>query len=62
MTDFHIDSETGRIGPFWWVNAVCSPITMLNATYNGSVHVVWREGFAGWDGIAHGRLLWRIVR
>ena len=57
-----ITSETGRIGPFWWVNAITSPSEMHNATYNGSVHTVWREGTAGWDGIYQGRLIWRIVR
>ena len=27
MTNFHIDSEGGRIGPFWWMNSNCQPIT-----------------------------------
>jgi hypothetical protein len=26
MTDFYIDSETGRIGQFWWFNSNHQPI------------------------------------
>lgn len=58
----HISSDQGRIGPFWWLNAVTTPMRMENATYNGSVHTVWREGAAGWDGLAQGRLLWKVIR
>jgi hypothetical protein len=44
-----IDSDVGRIGPFWWANRVHSKMELHNATYNGSVHYVWRPGFCGLD-------------
>ena len=59
-----INSDHGRIGPLWWVNAETSSFELHNATYNGSVHTVWREGACGWDGWFNpqGRLIWRLVR
>jgi hypothetical protein len=47
----YIDSNQGRIGPFWWVNGIHSKIEMYNATYKGSVHYVWRPGVFGLDQI-----------
>lgn len=63
-----IDSESGQIGPFWWVNgrhdAHC--ITGLyGLTSNLSEHIVWCQGGCG---LAFGgryfyvaRLKWRIL-
>jgi hypothetical protein len=49
----------GRIGPFWWVNADTSKTELLNAAYNGSRHLVWREGACGFD--TPGQFYWRII-
>jgi hypothetical protein len=43
-----ISSDFGRIGPFWWINGRTCAFMLLNATYNGSEHLVWREGCSGW--------------
>jgi hypothetical protein len=58
----HITDLGGRIGPFWWVNASTASQEMRNATYNGSVHRVWRPGFCGWGTSTGSRLLWLIIR
>ena len=34
------DSNSGRIGPFWWLNASTAKTELHNATYNGSLHYV----------------------
>jgi hypothetical protein len=57
----YADSEGGRIGRFWWVNAVTTPIEMYNATYNGSYHRVWRLGVTG-VGSKMPRLVWRLIK
>jgi hypothetical protein len=44
----YINSVGGRIGSFWWVNAETSPIVLIDATYKGSHHLVWRQGASGW--------------
>ena len=58
----YLTSDNGRIGPFWWINAVTYPTELQNATYNGSTHNVWREGASGWDGIYFNGLKWWIVK
>jgi hypothetical protein len=60
MPIFYINSLAGRIGPFWWVNADCASFNLLNATYMGSIHRVWREGTSGW-GYRPGRFIWRTI-
>ena len=47
----NIDSDMGRIGPLWWANGVHCEVELQNATYNGSVHYVWRPGIWGLDGV-----------
>jgi hypothetical protein len=49
---FYIDSDSGQIGPFWWINAVCQAhkITGIYGLMdNLSEHLVWRQGGCGWD-------------
>ena len=58
----YITSETGRIGPFWWLNAVTTPIKMSNAMYNGSVHNVWRPGVFSWKSPDQVKLRWLIIK
>ena len=59
----HVSDFWGRIGPFWWINASTASQEMHNATYNGSVHHVWRPGQSGWGDPSTGsRLLWLIIR
>jgi hypothetical protein len=58
----NITSEHGRIGPFWWLNAVTTPIKMSNATYNGSVHYVWRPGIFSWKSPMKEQLHWRVIK
>ncbi len=48
---FYIDSKMGRIGPFWWVNGIHHKMLLTHATYNGSLHFVWRPGSWGWEGL-----------
>lgn len=58
-----ISSDSGRIGPFWWVNGVHSAIEMQNATYNGSRHRVWRPGICGFDPWFNPKTFqWRIIK
>ena len=56
----HITSESGRIGLFWWVNADTRKTELLNATYNGSQHFVWRQGASGFG--APDSFLWRFIK
>lgn len=58
-----ITSDHGHIGPFWWVNSITTPIHLYDATYNGSHHIVWRQGASGW-GFALGRqfFVWRLIK
>jgi len=72
---FYIDSDSGQIGPFWWINAVCHAhkITGIYGLMNNlsehlvwrQEHLVWRQGGCGWD--FGGRLQyiartnWRII-
>ena len=56
----YINSESGRIGSFWWVNADTRRLELISATYNGSHHFVWRQGASGF-GIPD-RFLWRIIK
>ena len=58
----HVSDLGGRIGPFWWVNASTASQEMHNATYNGSVHHVWRPGQSGWGDCTRSRILWLIIR
>jgi hypothetical protein len=57
-----IGPNGGRIGPFWWLNANTARIEMRNATYNGSLHYVWREGVSGWGPPGGKRILWRLIK
>lgn len=57
-----ISSDYGRIGSFWWLNGCMSRIEMHNATYNGSVHNVWREGVSGWGSPFGKQFLWRLIK
>jgi hypothetical protein len=44
---FHIDSDCGRIGPFWWVNADTRPRT-YNIPGIGNFLFI-QEGSSGWN-------------
>ena len=57
----YIDSMQGRIGPFWWMNAVTSKMELRNATYNGSLHYVWRPGFSGWGDPTGTSFYWKPI-
>jgi len=60
-----ITSDYGRIGRFWWMNGIHSPIEMHNATYMGSVHHVWRPGICGIDsipGLTPKSFQWRLIK
>lgn len=58
-----IDSDAGRVGPFWWLNGVHSPIEMRDATYNGSLHHVWRPGICGLEPwFTPKTFQWRIIK
>jgi len=59
---FDINSDSGRIGPFWWVNAVTSQIKLRNAVYNGSLHIVWRPGVSGWGNPLGKSFQWLIIK
>ena len=56
---FYINSEAGRIGSFWWVNADTRKSEMISATYNSSRHFVWRQGTSGFG--TPGSFLWKII-
>jgi hypothetical protein len=59
----YVDSDMGRIGPFWWVNGIQCRMTLISATYNGSLHFVWRPGFWGWDGMYSPKTFkWLIIK
>lgn len=59
----HISDMSGRIGPFWWVNADTRRLDLISATYNGSHHHVWRPGVSGWGRAERGpRIEWRLIR
>lgn len=58
----YITSIAGRIGTFWRINASTARTEMLNATYNGSRHFVWREGVSGWGEPFGKQFLWRIIK
>ena len=58
-----IDSDSGRIGPFWWVNGIHCAIELQNATYNGSIHYVWRPGICGLEPwFVPKTFQWRIIK
>ena len=59
---FHIGSDGGHIGPFWWFNANTGKTIVQNATYNGSLHNCWRQGVCGWGSPTGKRFLWRIIK
>lgn len=56
----NINDLGGNIGSFWWVNADTRKLELLNATYNGSRHFVWRQGASGFGN--PGSFLWRIIK
>jgi hypothetical protein len=60
IIDFN--SDGGRIGPFWWLNASTAKTEMHNATYSGSLHYVWREGVSGWGSCIGKRFFWRTIK
>lgn len=43
-----ITSDSGRIGPFWWVNADTRPRHLHDWVYAGSHHIAWRPGVSDW--------------
>jgi hypothetical protein len=57
----YIDSDGGRVGSFWWVNAVTSKIELHSAAYNGSLHYVWRPGSAGFGDPSNHQFFWKII-
>ena len=57
---FYINSVSGRIGSFWWVNADTRKSEMISATYNGSRHFVWRQGASGFG--FPGSFVWKIIK
>lgn len=59
---FYITDEGGRIGRFWWVNGVTTPIHVYNWIYNGSHHIVWRPGVFGWGDPSHRKLTFAIIK
>jgi hypothetical protein len=59
---FSLDSVSGRIGPFWWLNGCMSKTELRNATYMGSVHHVWRQGVCGWGEPAGKKFYWRVIK
>jgi hypothetical protein len=61
----NIDSHSGRIGPFWWINSCCSAtklIGLYGLTSNPSKHLVWREGGCGFDFPNDARFFVRLPR
>ena len=70
MNFIHIQpgADSGRIGPFWWVNGVhhaheCIGLTGL--INNPSRHLVWRSGGCGWLSSQHpliNPLRWHIIQ
>jgi hypothetical protein len=56
----HINSMGGRIGQFWWVNAATSSFVLIDATYKGSHHLVWRPGVSGWG--VPSTFTWLIIK
>ena len=60
IIDFN--SDGGRIGPFWWLNASTAKTEMHNATYSGSLHYVWREVVSGWGYCIGKPFFWRTIK
>jgi hypothetical protein len=57
-----LDSDRGRIGPFWWLNGAMDAFEIRDATYNGSVHRVWREGVCGWGSCVGKPFYWWRIK
>jgi len=58
----YMNSDSGRIGAFWWINASTAKTELHNATYNGSRHFVWREGLSGWGSPINKKFYWRVIK
>jgi hypothetical protein len=65
---FHVDSDCGQIGPFWWSNAVCQKFEVrgfFGTMDNLSLHSAWRQGGFGLEFNGRFRYLcpvkWRII-
>lgn len=57
----YVTSDSGRIGPFWWVNSCTTSIHVYNWIYAGSHHVVWRPGVSGWGDPSNKNLTFIII-
>jgi hypothetical protein len=52
MTDFYIDSDQGRIGPFWWINSDTSILEALDPLGIGIPRV---QRYVRWGTVGVGR-------
>lgn len=57
MTDFHIDSNTGRIGQFWWINSNQQPIADFIPVVVGNLDLgmVVKAKLIRWGTCGYGR-------
>jgi hypothetical protein len=70
MSFIHIQpgADSGRIGPFWWVNGVHQAHVVTGftgTTHDPSRHLVWRSGGCGWLDQAYpliNPLRWHIIQ
>jgi hypothetical protein len=64
--DIEPGTMNGRIGPFWWYNAICYPFEvsgLCGLASNPSRHLVWREGGCGLGSfVIHSPLRWRVLK
>jgi len=51
MIEIAPGADSGRIGPFWWVNgnlAAHEVVGLIGLADNPSRHLAWRTGGCGW--------------
>lgn len=52
MTDFYIDSDTGRIGKFWWVNSDQNRLFWM-----GDIKPYIKRWFRHWGSCGYGHTM-----
>ncbi len=58
----YMNSDRGRIGPFWWINASNSPLELRDTLYAGSVCNVWLKGTCGFGPLVRPAFVLELIR